>query len=65
MIKTLKEIFGFGPSVDYAKLIADGATILDVRSKAEFSSGHIQGSLNIAVDQLANNLHRLPGKEVP
>ena len=52
MINTLKNIFGFGPKVDYKELIANGAIVLDVRSKGEFAGGHVAGSINIPVDQL-------------
>lgn len=65
MIEALKGILGFGTSVDYTELVKQGAVILDVRSKAECAGGHIKGSLNIPIDQLANNLHRLPGKDKP
>ena len=33
-------------------LIINGAVILDVRSKSEFSSGHVKGSVNVPLDQL-------------
>ena len=62
MINTLKQIFGIGQSVDYAQLIKQGAIIVDVRSKSEFSGGHIKGSLNIPVDQLSKQLNQLPDK---
>lgn len=59
MLDTLKHFFGFGPKVDYAQLIKQGAVILDVRSKNEFASGHIKGSINISVDSLSDNLGKL------
>lgn len=65
MIETLKKIFGIGPKVDYAELIKKGAVILDVRSKGEYGSGHIKGSMNIAVDQLSSNLQKLKDKNKP
>lgn len=65
MINAIKNIFGFGPAADYAQLVKDGALILDVRSKGEFSGGHIQGSLNIPVDQLSNHLCKLKDKDKP
>lgn len=65
MINTLKKIFGFGPSVNYAELVKEGATILDVRSKSEFAGGHIKGSINISVDTLRNNLGKLKDKNKP
>ena len=63
MINTIKKLFGLGgPSVDLAALAKQGAIILDVRSKGEYASGHIKGSLNIPVDQLSNNLSQLKDK---
>lgn len=62
MIDTLKSILGFGPTVDYTALMKNGAIIVDVRSKGEYASGHIEGSMNIPVDQLRSNLSRLPDK---
>ena len=65
MITTLKWIFGFGPSVNYAELVKEGAIILDVRSKGEFAGGHIKGSINISVDTLKSNLAKLKNKNNP
>lgn len=65
MLESIKKMLGVGPGTDYAQLVKDGAVILDVRSKGEYQGGHIKGSLNIAVNQLRDNLHRLPGKEKP
>ena len=64
MFDMLKNALGF-ESVNYSDLVKQGAIILDVRTKGEFAGGHIKGSLNISVDQLSNNLHRLPDKEKP
>lgn len=63
MINTIKKLFGMGgPSVDLADLAKQGAIILDVRSKGEYASGHIKGSINISVDQLGKNLSQLKDK---
>jgi rhodanese-related sulfurtransferase len=59
MLNTLKQLFGFGPKVDYSQLVKQGAIILDVRSKSEYQGGHIKGSINISVDTLSNNLSKL------
>lgn len=59
MINAIKNLLGFGPKVDYAQLVKDGAIILDVRSKREYASGHLKGSINISVDTLRNNLGKL------
>jgi rhodanese-related sulfurtransferase len=63
MMELLKRVLGLGPAVDYDQLVKQGAVILDVRTKAEYQAGHIHGSLNIPVDQLKNNLHRIPDKQ--
>ena len=65
MLEAIKELFGFGPKVDYAELVKNGATILDVRSKHEYSSGHIRGSVNISLSQLTSNLPKLKDKDKP
>ena len=65
MFETIKKMLGIGPSVNYAELIKEGAIILDVRSKGEYGSGHIRGSMNIAVEQLGNNLNKLKDKNKP
>ena len=59
MIESLKKLFGFGPKVDMGELIRNGAIIVDVRSKGEYSSGHVKGSINIPLDQLGSNLAKL------
>jgi rhodanese-related sulfurtransferase len=62
MLSSIKQLFGLGPAVNYAELMKEGAIILDVRSKGEYAGGHIKGSMNISVDQLANNLDKLKDK---
>ncbi len=62
MIDTIKKLLGFGPKVNYAELVKQGAIIVDVRSKGEYTGGHIKGSINISVDTLSNNLSKLKDK---
>lgn len=62
MLDTIKNMLGFGPAVDYAQLVKEGAIILDVRSKGEFAGGHIKGAINIPVDALSANLGQLKDK---
>lgn len=65
MIQILKNLLGFGPKIDYAELVKQGAVILDVRSTGEYASGHINGSINIPVDRLSSNLSQLKDKSKP
>lgn len=64
MLRSIINLFK-SEKIDYAQLVRDGAIILDVRSKGEFSGGHIDGAINISVDQLTNNLHKLKEKTKP
>lgn len=59
MIDILKNMLGFGPKADLKVLAENGAQIIDVRTKSEFQSGHLKGSVNIPVDSLGNNLGKL------
>jgi phage shock protein E len=49
----------FGKKVDLQEVITKGAVIVDVRSKAEFQSGHLRNSINMPVDNLGQNLKKL------
>ncbi|CAN5399079.1 rhodanese-like domain-containing protein [soil metagenome] len=59
MIQLIKNIFGIGPKADYRELLQNGAQIIDVRTKAEFQSGHIHGSVNIPLQNLQSNLSKI------
>lgn len=62
MLEAIKNLFGIDKT-DYAALVKQGAIILDVRSKSEYSGGHIKNSINIPVNELQNNLSRLKNKD--
>ena len=64
MLEALRKLFGFGPKVDLGELIRDGAIIVDVRTKGEYSSGHVKGSINIPLDQLGSKLAKLKKDKV-
>lgn len=40
--------------------LRDGATIIDVRSPAEFAGGHVAGSKNIPLQQIPDMLNTMP-----
>ena len=58
---------GFTNTVQWDELnmhVANGATLLDVRTYGEYSKGHIPDSLNIPLDELREGIRELPNSEV-
>jgi rhodanese-related sulfurtransferase len=62
MLNVFKNLFSSAPEVDYAKLVNSGAMIVDVRSPGEFNSGHINGSINIPLEEIKNKSGELKKK---
>lgn len=54
----LKKLFG-GSTIDLKELVRKGAQIIDVRSPAEFQSGHIKGAINIPLQSLEKSLTKI------
>lgn len=55
-----KTLFGLGgPKVDLREKIAQGATIVDVRSADEYRSGHVKGSINIPLDRIQDQAKKI------
>ena len=47
------------------ELVANGALLLDVRTPAEFRDRHLDGAVNIPVQELAGRVRELGAKERP
>lgn len=45
------------------RLVKEGAALVDVRSAAEFSSGHLPGAINVPVNELGGQLKKLGKKD--
>lgn len=60
MFGFMKKLFSGTASADYKALVSEGALIVDVRTPSEYAGGHIQGSVNIPLQVLHEQLHRLP-----
>ena len=59
MIQTIKKLLGIGPKADLGDVIANGATIVDVRTTGEYAGGHIKGSVNIPLASLGAQLSKI------
>ncbi len=55
----------FGPKVDLSEVKRNGAIILDVRTPAEYKSGHGKGSVNIPLDQIKSKLDKIKAYNKP
>ena len=61
IINKIKTLLGIGTEavIDYKTLVQGGAQIIDVRTPAEFSAGHIPNSLNIPLTHLTKKITRV------
>lgn len=55
----LRSLFGMGPSVDFQLVISNGALIYDVRSAAEFESGHNPGFKNLPLEKVKYQITKI------
>lgn len=58
-----KLLFSPDEHVDLKPLINDGAFLVDVRSIAEFSAGHVPNSVNIPVNTIASKLSQFENRK--
>jgi rhodanese-related sulfurtransferase len=59
MLDAIKSALGLGPKVDYKELVKNGAQIIDVRTRGEYSSGHVKGSVNIPLNELSSSVAKI------
>jgi len=59
MFDSIKQLLGLAPKVDFKELVKSGAQIIDVRTPAEFKSGHIRGAVNIPLQTISSQLGRI------
>jgi len=63
MLDVLKRIFRKQPDQKFKDLVSQGALIIDVRTKDEYHSGHITGSINIPVSEMKDSLSKLTNQK--
>lgn len=54
MFHYLKKLLN--PHKDIARLVKEGAIVIDVRTRSEFEAGKIEGSINIPLDTIHNKV---------
>lgn len=58
-----QSLFGGGPTVDLKNVISEGAFLVDVRTPMEFAEGHVKGSVNIPLNNVATQLAKFKNKK--
>ncbi len=58
-----QRLFSSAPAVDLKAIIDDGAFLVDVRTPGEFLEGHVQGSVNIPLASIPNQLVKFKNKK--
>lgn len=53
-------LMGDASSEDIARLLHQGATILDIRTAEEYAQGHVPGALHIPLQDLLRSLSSIP-----
>lgn len=61
----LKKMFRMKTKEDFKKMIEEGGTIIDVRTPAEFQSGHPKGAINIPLQNLENKIKDIKKMKQP
>jgi len=61
----LLEMLGLKPKVNFKEIYENGAIIIDVRTKGEFSQGNFKGAVNIPLDKIQNKIKDIKGKNKP
>jgi phage shock protein E len=59
MFYFIRNFFKSKPQVDFKELMSHGAQLIDVRTQQEYEHGHLQGSVNVPLQQLASSLKRI------
>lgn len=52
-------LFGNKEQVDFRSMIADGAMIIDVRTRGEYQGDHVKGSKNIPLNTIDQHVEEL------
>lgn len=62
MFGLFEKIFGGREKIDLKAILQDNAFLVDVRTPAEFASGHLKGSVNIPLDSISTQIAKFKNK---
>lgn len=58
-------LFNSGPNPAVVEMLKEGAIVLDVRSPAEFSGGHVAGSKNVPLPEVGRRISEIKAWKKP
>jgi len=58
-------LFTTKEKTDFKELVKKGALVIDVRSPVEYRSGHVPGSINIALEQIGSAIKSFQQEKKP
>lgn len=61
----IKKLFGMKTKEDFKKMVEQGATIIDVRTPAEFQSGHPKNAKNIPLQNIESRINEIKKMKQP
>jgi rhodanese-related sulfurtransferase len=61
----IKKLLGMKTKEDFKKMVEQGATIIDVRTPAEFQSGHPKGAKNIPLQNIESRIDEIKKMKQP
>ena len=61
----LFNLFGSGGNNNIEEYLKKGAVVIDVRTVAEYSEGHVEGSKNIVLDTIQNHIDEIKALNKP
>ncbi len=59
----IRQLFGRGTPINLKTIINEGAFLVDVRTAGEFAEGHVKGSVNIPLTNIATQLEKFRNKK--
>lgn len=65
MMNWIKKALGAGDAETARVYIEQGSTVIDVRTKAEYSQGHLEGSINIPLNEIGSKITEIKKMKQP